>query len=112
MSTAPSSESPWVIIAKVFLSLLCAPISAFMRGWAISVLWGWFVVPLGVPALSILSAIGLSFLVELLTFNSTRAIKDVQTDERSLEDKLAHSYAIALLLYPAFVFFGWIVHIL
>jgi hypothetical protein len=30
------------------------------QAWAISVLWGWFIVPLGLPAIGIAAAIGIS----------------------------------------------------
>jgi hypothetical protein len=38
-----------------------------LRGFVVSVLWGWFVVPLGVVALNIPAAIGLAMLVRMVT---------------------------------------------
>lgn len=32
------------------------------QGWAISVLWGWFLVPLGAPAIGIAAAVGIAVL--------------------------------------------------
>jgi uncharacterized membrane protein SpoIIM required for sporulation len=36
------------------------------QGWAISTLWGWFVVPLGAPAIGIAAAIGLAATVAVI----------------------------------------------
>jgi hypothetical protein len=39
---------------------------AVLRGWVLSILWGWFIVPLGFPALTIPAAIGLAIVISLL----------------------------------------------
>lgn len=36
------------------------------QGWAISVLWAWFIVPLGVQALSIPAAIGVGITISMM----------------------------------------------
>jgi hypothetical protein len=36
------------------------------QAWAVSVLWGWFIVPLGLPAIGIAAAIGLSVTMSAL----------------------------------------------
>lgn len=40
---------------------------AAMRGWVLTKLWAWFIVPFGAPALSIPYAIGLALIVTYLT---------------------------------------------
>lgn len=53
------------IIAAMFLS-------AIWSGYVLTVLWGWFIVPLfGLPALSLVYAIGLSLVVGYLTHQLT-----------------------------------------
>ena len=47
------------------LGLLYIVVLAVVRGWCISKLWLWFVVPLGVPAIGVLWAIGLTATVTL-----------------------------------------------
>lgn len=49
-------------------------ISVLVTGWAVSTLWGWFVVPLGVQALSFAHAYGISTMASV--FMGTRGIKD------------------------------------
>ena len=82
-------------------------LSALWRGYVLSVLWGWFVVPaFGLPALSVPLAIGLSLIVSFLTMHKTgnEAEKD-----RELSEAFIHSVVVAALV-PAFVLFaGWVV---
>lgn len=67
------------VIATVFLSLAWG---AFMRGWATSVLWGWFVVPVfNVPALTIGTAAGLALVVGYLANSPRTADSDDKKDE-------------------------------
>lgn len=40
---------------------------AVLRGWVLSYLWFWFLVPLGVPSIGVAHAMGLSLLVSLFT---------------------------------------------
>ena len=47
------------------LVIVVAVASALLDGWAISRLWAWFLVPLGVPAITIVHAIGISLLFSL-----------------------------------------------
>lgn len=55
------------------LALLAIPVvlivSSISAGFVLSVLWGWFVVPIfGVPGLTIAQAIGFSMVVNFLTY--------------------------------------------
>lgn len=44
----------------------------FVQGFVASVLWGWFPVPLGVPAIEPWHAIGICFLLRMLLPDSTQ----------------------------------------
>jgi hypothetical protein len=53
---------------KLVLALIGMVISTTFRGFVLSILWGWFMVPIfNVPTLSIAPAIGLSLIVGFLT---------------------------------------------
>jgi len=62
-------------VALLLALLLIVPVTIF-RGYVLSQLWHWFVVPLGVTDIGIAWAIGLSVLVTLFTFRY-----DIQTDK-------------------------------
>jgi len=79
--------------------LVLLAISAIWKGYVLTVLWGWFVVPtFGLPALSLAPAIGMSMVVSFLTHQSD-ATKE---QEGSSSERLAKAVAHALLV-PALV---------
>ena len=80
-------------------------LGAIWRGYAFSILWGWFIVPIfGLPVLSIPLAIGLSMVVSFLTYQFIHTV-----DDRSVKDKAIEGISLGIL-HPAFaLFFGWIV---
>ena len=47
--------------------ILLFVVSAIVKGYVLSLLWAWFVVPLGVPTLTVVQAIGVSLTVGFLT---------------------------------------------
>lgn len=76
-----------------------------VRGWALSQLWLWFVVPtFHVPALSIPAAMGVMYFVGLLTVPSLNKDKH---DEYSFGERVGIGIAISLMA----VGMGWIVRL-
>jgi hypothetical protein len=74
-----------------------------IQGWVLSIMWGWFIVPLfHLPPLSILQAIGLTLVVVLLTGSAS---KTAQTSEERVTNIATGVIGpfIALLV-------GWIIH--
>jgi hypothetical protein len=59
-----SGDFTWL---KIIAILAMLPVAAIMYGWAFSVLWGWFFVPLfNLPEISVFSGIGIAMTVRLL----------------------------------------------
>lgn len=88
----------FVIAATIF--------SALMYGWALALLWSWFVAAqFGLPLLSLAQAIGLSLTVHLFTFKH-------EDDEKKKEfmEVIASSVAKAVLVPLFFAGYGWVVH--
>jgi uncharacterized SAM-binding protein YcdF (DUF218 family) len=77
------------MIAIVFIAM--AVLGALLEGWVLSVMWRWFIVPLGVPALTIPAAIGVALVVGMLT-HQTR-----NSDEIEWETLLASAFINPLL---------------
>jgi len=94
------------IIGLITVFVVTAVLSALWNGYALSVLWRWFVVPVfGVPALSVCYAIGVSIVVSYLTHSYQSTASDGKTWQKQFADSLAYCSAkpaIALL-------FGWVV---
>ena len=59
------------------LSFLLAIASEILRGFLISKMWLWFIVPLGFPSITIAKAIGIFLICRTIVgFNSNKKIKD------------------------------------
>jgi len=81
-------------------------VGSVFGGWALSIMWGWFIVPLfGLPGLSVPYAIGLSLTLNyLIANNDTGRNKDEDKTEAAI-------YAtIVAFVKPLFILlFGWVV---
>ena len=64
-----------------------------LRGFVLSQLWGWFLVPLGATAINIPLAIGIALIVGLLTHQTN----DCQQYDEELAVKLAKSIGSGLV---------------
>lgn len=66
------SDKIFGCLGMFLASILMMVIGTLMNGWALSILWKWFVIPIfGLPALSIIQAIGISMTVGLLISRSS-----------------------------------------
>ncbi len=75
-------------------ALMCVPLA----GWVITKLWGWYVVPFGIPQISVAHAIGIDLLMSYLTMHYTKS-------ERSIVERIIISVGTPLM----FLLFGWII---
>jgi uncharacterized protein YqgC (DUF456 family) len=75
-------------------------VTAVLKGWVLSILWGWFIVPIfGLPLLGIVPAIGVSLALSY-TINGVGSTKSGDTG--SLVGTLVGPFIVLL--------FGWVVH--
>lgn len=88
-------------VLVLFLSL---PFITLLNGWALQLLWGWFIVPVfALAPLSIGAAIGLSMVVSYLTYQYS-----LSSDAKTQAELLGAT--VALFVRPVFaVAFGWVV---
>jgi hypothetical protein len=95
-----SKDNETSVAGLLFLLFVICPLTIMLNGYAISVLWGWFIVTtFGLVALSVPQAIGMSLMVSYLTHHS------LQKDEHSTGEKIA----IAILKPILALGFGWII---
>ena len=93
-------------LGAIALVIIIVPLSMIMHGWVLSIMWGWFVVPLfGLPALTIPYAIGISAVVGIFKGNST-ANKD---DNKTATTKFLEALFVAFVAPLITLGFGWIV---
>jgi hypothetical protein len=87
-----------VVLAAIFFIPL-----GLLDGWALSVLWRWYVVPVfDIRPISVIEAFGLALFVGLL-----RAKRSPERDEDALEGTLAEIFFVAFM--PLFFLgMGWV----
>ena len=76
-------------VGLLVLAVVAIVVGAVMNGYVLSVLWGWFVVPVfSVPPLSIATAIGLSLAIGMLVKQGEHTMKKIvvsdSTDGREI----------------------------
>jgi len=70
-----SAKAAWGVAAFLFFLIMLVPLG-LLKGLCVSVIWAWFVVPLGVPAIGVLHAWGLVVLWGLITADVKRHTYD------------------------------------
>ena len=78
-------------------------VSSLLNGYVLSVVWGWFFVPvLNLPPISVLQAIGIAMVVSFLTYHDS--------GKKSSEQETATLVAMIFVRPFITLFFGWILH--
>jgi len=97
------------ILGGIAANILLVPYSMLMNGWAIVKLWGWFMVPLGLPVLTIPMALGLFTIVAYMTYQINYA--EIQADSgKGVRYVLVKGFVIATFKPLTAILMGWIIH--
>lgn len=79
------------------LIILSIPFAYIIRGFVLSTMWGWFLVPLGLIQIGKAHAVGVAVIVSLITYVPSQC-----KDEREGDDKvisyIAYSFASPFLV--------------
>lgn len=105
-----------LLLLSITILLLIMASTAIVNGYVLSVLWGWFVVPaLGLPPLTIPSAIGLAMVIGYLThqYSPKDKIEPEDEEERKKQKKKELIDAISHIISRPIscLIVGWIVHL-
>lgn len=77
-------------------------VATILHGVVLKITWTWFLVPLGLPVISVAHAIGIALIASYLTKNDDYAAAEMET----------HILAAKYLIKPVvFFIFAWIVHL-
>ena len=87
-------------------ALVLAPLAVLLKSWVLTIMWGWFVVPLGLPQIGMAHAWGIVMVAAMLARSP-----DTETDDD--EDKPEHRLWIAVAARsfgaPLFILMcGWL----
>ncbi len=79
-----------------------------VRGWAVALAWGWFMVPLGVPLVTVLGAVGLLLLMGIMQGNTSTQGKSKAAAEVAavVTELLAYTLMMLGLAYVAHLLMG------
>lgn len=86
-----------IMLVAGFVGLVVG--ASIWRGLALSILWGWFIVPLGLPPIGIAIAIGLSLTLSVLV-----------PANRSKGEDITQEILAAFITPLIALCFGWVVH--
>jgi hypothetical protein len=94
-------------IGLLTAAVLMAIISTVVNGWALSLLWAWFVVPIfELPDLSLMQAIGIAMIIN---FSTSNLAKEKIQAEKGWPDIIGN-YLGGAIGYPVIsVYVGWII---
>ena len=83
-------------------------VGAILKGFVLSVMWSWFMVPtFSLPEISTVQAIGIALVISYLTHQRV----DCEKPKREYSELIAGA-VIDAILTPLFVLFiGWFVHL-
>lgn len=96
------------IIGYAVTTAFLMAFNSLLSGWALTVLWGWFIVPtFHTPPLNLVPAIGLNLVISFLTYHFV----DTETPDRSFGESLFRSFLVALFTVASYLGVGWVVHL-
>lgn len=96
----------WEIVGKVTTVLVSIVLTAILRGFVLSILWGWFVEPLGVAAINIAEAIGLATILGMLLQREP----DPELDKLPFWRRYVAAFTVTVVGAIFALGIGWIVH--
>lgn len=88
--------------------LILVPVGIFMRGWALTMMWGWFVTPFGIQAIGMAHALGLASCIALFHGVSGGSSKSEKSE--SPAKTCAKLFAAVVVVPLIIVGIGWIIH--
>jgi hypothetical protein len=104
----------FVRLISFICSILLFPFSTLFTGYVLSVLWGWFVVPVfHVQQLSIHYAYGLSLLISVLLFSVTSAVLIYNSSDADKKSSVEKSWTHSIAVWVGYGFallVGWVWH--
>ncbi len=77
-------------------------VAVVVRAWVFTLLWSWFVVPLGAPEVGIATAVGLALIISLFT---QHLAKEETKDKSMINDLITRAFLAPIVT----LIVGWLV---
>lgn len=92
------------VLGYIFATLIVMAIAAPVNGYMISVLWGWFMVPIfNLPVIGVFQAIGLAYVAAALTYQTKEQDKDKSYGELLLSGTIMAFAKAGLFLFTGYI---------
>ena len=92
-----------VVFGVLFTVFFATALGVIVNGYVLSILWSWFIIPFGLPQLSIAHAIGVGMVMSFLTYQH-------QTSTEADKEKAGINLVVVLIIRPlAILGVGYIV---
>lgn len=97
-----------ILILIPIIALMVIPV-ALWRGYVLSVLWGWFIVPtFNAPAIGVVTAMGISLVVGMFAYHRSQKTKEGEKDT-TVSDYLLNGFVSpAIALGVGYVLTHWL----
>lgn len=92
-------------IKKGLILLIWATPVVILSGFAIKLAWMWFIVPLGVPAIGVVHAIGIRMLITYIVSSSNSNLNEYK--EKNINELVSEMVAKPIV----FLIFTWVIHL-
>jgi hypothetical protein len=93
---------------KSAAAVMAIVIANVLYGVALAILWGWFVVPLGVRDVNVAQAIGISLVVSLVV----RTEPNPEVEEMSFGERYLYAFVTSLTTSMLVLALGGVIHLL
>ncbi len=84
-------------------------LSLLIKGWVLSILWGWFMAPLGLPLIGPWHAIGITGILGLMRASASVPAQSKDTN-MSTKTGLRNWALLSVVLPLTALFSGWVFH--
>lgn len=93
-----------MIIVRFLLMIGVVSVLCVLNGAVLKTMWGWFLVPLGLPPINVAMAVGIGTIVTLLVYTPTPLNKDED------KDNTVYLFIVSLVKLCILLLVGWIAH--
>jgi hypothetical protein len=94
------------VIGYIVITLIASAIGSIWSGYALTVLWGWFIVPaFDLAQIAITTAIGINVIITLLTVK----LMDNAKQEKEYGELLFEGFIKSLIIPAMSLLTGWVV---
>jgi hypothetical protein len=89
-----------------FLGFAITILLTLFEGVVLKVLWGWYLVPLGLPKISVIMAIGVSLIINMITLHEVH----ISDTEENKAERLLKRILFGIGLPTMYLLVGWFFH--